>query len=199
MAKDDVSKMLRKEKRWNKGFPKHKIYLQKFIRKSKNHLDFGCGFGYFAYLLAKNFPQIQVTGIDVSNNAIRLGKKKYKRKNLQLKREHTIKNCYDSITAIDVVHHLTNPSRYLRHFYEHLNDKGYVLIHDFRKVSRLKFRPCYEAKKAEGRYESSFEVMYKRHCRWTPKQFSAMAKKAGFKQKYLKTRNYNFIYVGQKR
>ena len=44
----------------------------------ENILDVGCGTGYFAHLTKSMYPNAKVYGIDISNTALSIGRRKYK-------------------------------------------------------------------------------------------------------------------------
>ncbi len=52
--------------------------VKNLTKAPKNVLDVGCGTGYFAHLTKKTYPNAKVYGVDISNAALSIGKKKYK-------------------------------------------------------------------------------------------------------------------------
>lgn len=195
------SKLEKKQKKWNnKYFGKHnfKDRLASYIKKT--HLDFGCGFGTLPYLLAKDYPNTKITGIDINCDEISLGKHEYKLKNLKLGCTDKITEKFDSISSFHVIHHLKDKSEsYLKEFYKHLNPGGIVIIFDFRKVSRKEFEYWYDKKKKIGEYKDDFETSYKEHNRWTVEEFKDMMENISFKTiKSRKAADYWLWYVGKK-
>ena len=188
---------LRIEQKWktkylNKGFKK---ILSKHV--SKKHLDFGCGYGALPFLLAKDFPKLKVVGIDIDKDQIKIGKQRYKRKNLQLKCTDKITGKFDSISSFFSIHHLK--AKDLKEFHKHLNPGGKLIIFDFRKVPKSKFKEWYEKKKIIGEYKDSFEKSYKEHSRWSVEEFSNLMQDIGFKTlKAEKAAKYWLWYVGKK-
>ncbi len=81
--------------------------------KPQTILDVGCGGGYFAFELAKKFPQAKVVGVDISANAIthaqkRLEKQSFVLKNISFKEGSFLKEPFDVVTATLVCHHLND-------------------------------------------------------------------------------------------
>jgi ubiquinone/menaquinone biosynthesis C-methylase UbiE len=190
--------ILIRERRWKERYFKLKFreMIKPYLIDSKKHLDFGCGFGYFAYLLSRDYPRMKIVGIDTNKQAIKEGRKRYKRKNLRLIATSEIRGKYTSISCCLVLHELPNLKKYVKEFYKHLEKNGNILVYDFRKASREKFADLYKKRKYK---EESFEEFYKKHCKWSPRQLADMFKKVGFKT--LKTKSigdYWCLYVGKK-
>ena len=188
-----------KNKKWKKRYNREDFggRFRKYI--GKIHLDFGCGLGTFAYLVAKNNPDKTVCGFDINKDKIKIGKKHYKLKNLYLKATDKITGKSDSISLFFVVHHLKDIEKYLREFYKHLNPGGKIMIYDFRKVSKPKFIKWYKKKKEIGEYTGSFEKSYREHNKYTPEEFISIAEKIGFETTNCeKAGNYWFVYIGKK-
>lgn len=188
--------MLIREKKWKERYPKLKETIKSCIETEGKHLDFGCGFGCFAYLLAKDYPRMKVIGIDIDKKALRDGKKRYKRKNLKLIATSKIAGKYTSISCCFTLHELNNPKKYVKEFYRRLENNGRILVFDFRKVSRRKFMEWY--KKREYIHDS-FEKTYKKHCRWNLQELASMFERVGFKTlKIEPVGDYWCLYVGEK-
>ncbi|MFH1752461.1 MAG: class I SAM-dependent methyltransferase [archaeon] len=85
-TEDYKDKIIRKENYWKRMFYNRHYYktIKEFVSNSKNHLDYGCGFGMLAFLLAKTQKNTKVKGFDKDLKAINLGKKTYSQKNLEL-------------------------------------------------------------------------------------------------------------------
>jgi 2-polyprenyl-3-methyl-5-hydroxy-6-metoxy-1,4-benzoquinol methylase len=202
MENNSKENFLDKEKKWKtryyyEGFREK---IKPFIIDSKKHLDFGCGFGFLAYFISKDYPKIQVYGFDIDRNCIKIAKQYYKRNNLHFICTSNITQKFDSISVYNVLHHLDEKvEKFLRLFYKKLNLNGKIIIRDFRKVSKDKFKKWYDKKVEEGIYKDSFELAYKEHNRWTSKQFSDLMKKIGFKTIIIENyEEYGLVYIGRK-
>jgi 2-polyprenyl-3-methyl-5-hydroxy-6-metoxy-1,4-benzoquinol methylase len=183
-----------KEKNWKRNFPGFYRYTEfsKFIKDSKKHLDFGCGFGILPYLLAKQNPKKQFYGVDIDKELLSIAKKKYRLPNLSFDINQSTK--YDSVSIVYVLHHIENVERILIRILKKLNKKGKVIILEFKKRSKKKFLELYE-----NSTDSSFEEYYSVHNRWTKKEFQKMCEDVGIKTLSVKDfGDFWFVYVGEK-
>lgn len=159
------------------------------------------------YLLSKDFPQLIVVGVDKDKNAINEGKKRYKADNFNLSASKNIKGNFDSISCFNVLHHIENVEEYLNKLYSILNPKGRIIIIDFRKVSKEKFKKEYynlriaELKNSKNKTFNleSFEEEYRRHNRWNMKEFVSMLENTGFKTLEVKLESLQLVYAGEKK
>jgi cyclopropane fatty-acyl-phospholipid synthase-like methyltransferase len=199
---DSLSLLRKKEIRWKSRYfnQDFKRKLKPYISKSRKHLDFGCGYGFLIFLLARDYPTTEFYGVDFDDKSIKLGKKKYHRENLHLICTDKLAGKFDSISAFFLVHHLKKMTdKYLKGFHDHLNRGGKIIIFDFRKVSRLKYKKWYDKKKNTGEYTDDFEKSFEWHCRWSVKQFSSMMEKNGFKTLEAEdVDDFWFFYAGEK-
>lgn len=200
--------MLRKERHNIRNHIKFQKILNKYIPKSKRHLDFGCGFGFVPYMLACEYPEMKVIGIDIKKECIMAGRKRYSAPNLRLMNSNKINGKFDTISTFGVLHEISgNLNDYLKGFYSHLNPHGKVLIFDFRKVSRKKLMKFYYKPRLEELSKEkiksfnlkNFDEEYKHHCKWTVKQFVSMFENVGFKTLEIKLDEIGLEYVGEKK
>jgi ubiquinone/menaquinone biosynthesis C-methylase UbiE len=165
------------------------------ISNGKKHLDFGCGFGAFAKILAEKYPHLQVYGMDSDRERIEMGKRRYRLPNLHLLHTREIVGRYSSCTAFFVLHEIADARKTLIDLYEHLNDDGRIMVDDFRKTGRAKYREWYE----KGKRARSFEEEYRKHNRWTVKQFERICENAGFKTTKIQQRgDYWLTFIGRR-
>jgi 2-polyprenyl-3-methyl-5-hydroxy-6-metoxy-1,4-benzoquinol methylase len=103
---------------------------------NKKILDFGCGSGYGAYMLAEKAES--VLAVDISNDAISYAKDKFKLNNLFYTE---IKNAdfqkYDVITSFQVIEHVSNDKEYIRTLKNMLNPGGILLLTTPDRTNRL--------------------------------------------------------------
>jgi len=167
--------------------------FSKYIKNSKTHLDFGCGFGTFTYLLAKKHPKTMFYGIDINEKMISYAKTKYNLKNLSFNPDKSIK--YDSLSFLYVLHHIEYTQIELKKILSSLNKKGKVFILEFKKTPKETFWKLYNS----GNHSQEFELYYNIHNRWSKKEFERMCKSVGLKTLLLKDYGeYWFVYVGEK-
>jgi ubiquinone/menaquinone biosynthesis C-methylase UbiE len=184
------------EERWKNQFltvHKH-LNFAKYIKNSKKHLDFGCGFGVFTYRLAKKHPKTMFFGTDIDKKMLSYAKEKYVLKNLSFKPDKNAK--YDSMSFIYVLHHIEYTQIELRKILKSLNKKGKVFILEFKETKEKKFQGLYNS----GHHDQTFKEYYNIHNRWSKKEFEQMCKDLGLKTLLLKDYgDYWFVYVGDKK
>lgn len=199
----DVEELfVKKQSKWKRRYiGKHnfKGKIEKYLFSSGRHLDFGCGFGNFCYFLAKDYPEMEVFGVDIDKDKIRYSNSQYNLKNLHLSSNIKIKGEFDTISLFFLVHELEDTISYLTDFYNHIKKGGYIFVYDFRKVSRDEFIEWHEKKKVIGEYIGSFEEQYNIHNKWKLKEFEEIMKSIGFKKIISKEAGaYWFWYIGKK-
>ena len=107
-------------------------------------LDVGCGSGFALVHMAKEFPNSQFTGYDISQEAVERG--------MAHAAEHGLKNVkliakdvaeiddvqkYDLITTFDAVHDQADPDRVLTNINRALKDDGVYLMQDIAGSSHV--------------------------------------------------------------
>jgi ubiquinone/menaquinone biosynthesis C-methylase UbiE len=138
---------------------------------------------------------VQVYGIDSDREKIEVGKWRYKLPNLHLLHSNKIVGKYNSCTAFFTLHEIAVATEALSSLYEHLEDGGRIMVDDFRKTSKAKYREWYE----KGKKEHSFEEEYQKHNRWTVKDFARMCESAGFRTIEAEPRgDFWLFYIGRK-
>ena len=118
----------------------HNIWRKKAIKKLKNKpktiLDIATGTGDFAFSAAK-YTQAQITGIDISEGMLNIGKRKITQKKLKtrikLKKADSEKlpfkdNSFDAITVGFGVRNFENLDKGLAEIYRVLNTYGSIVI-----------------------------------------------------------------------
>ena len=199
MKNKNNNELLYRERKWKRNFPKlaRVFNFKKNLKKSRKHLDFGCGFGNFAAILARKYLKIKVYGIDMDKERINAGGKRYRLKNLSFKSGRKTQGKYDTITAIHVIHEMRNPEGKIKEFSRHLNKKGKLFVLEFKKSTRKLFKKHFD--KDPYWRGQNFEGEYKEHNRWNLKEFENLCRKAGFKNLKLKKFNdIRLIYIGEK-
>jgi ubiquinone/menaquinone biosynthesis C-methylase UbiE len=184
-----------KEENWMKKFQPiyDNMQISGYIKNSKNHLDFGCGFGTFTYLLAKKHPETMFYGTDIDEKLTDYARQKYVLKNLSYNPGPKIR--YDSMSFIYVLHHIEYTQVDLKNILTSLNKNGKVFILEFKKTPKDKFWKLYNS----THHTQAFEEYYDIHNRWSKKEFEQMCKDVGLKTLLLKDNgDYWFIYVGEK-
>ncbi len=113
------------------------------LNPSGRLIDAGCGPGNLIVQLAKEFPTLELIGMDISNEILERAKiraTKHERK-IEFK-EGSIENLpfpneyADFIVSTFSLHHWINPDRAFQELYRVLKKEGIALIFDFRRDSR---------------------------------------------------------------
>ena len=101
--------------------------LNKFIKKKKIILDYGCGVGINLGMLSKYG---KVFYYDKSKLAINYVKKKFSNKNffININKFLKYKNKFDLIVATDVIEHIKNDEKEIIKISDLLKKDGYILI-----------------------------------------------------------------------
>ena len=189
--------MIKIEQRWIDRFQVFEDMLdfEGNIMNGKKHLDFGCGYGAFAKMLAEKYPGIQVYGVDIDNEKIRMGKSRYGLPNLHLKHSERIIGKYDSITSLRALHETENAKQTLNDLFEHLKKGGTIMIHEFRRIGKARYREWFE----KGKPGRIFEEEYQKHNKWSVKDFGRMCEDTGLKTQSLKPVGATWLcYIGKK-
>ena len=94
----------------------------------KKVIDVGCGTGLFAHLVAKKGAE--VTGIDFSEQAIKLAQRNHSHRKLHFKKMNVneLKGKFDVIVSIGTLEHVDKPLYLLKFFKKHLNTNGKIII-----------------------------------------------------------------------
>jgi len=184
------------EQFWQKQFPilERTFNLKKNFIGERTHLDYGCGLGYFAKFLSEKYSA-KVHGVDINKEVIKKAKQLHKFQSLKFSTSPS-KN-YDSISINFVLHELSDPLKELNKLGNRLKQNGTLMIYDFRKTSKDKFKKNYNLNPDPTK--GTFEEEYEEHNKWNLSEFEKMLKSAGFTTISLKpSQNYWLSYVGKK-
>lgn len=151
--------------------------------KRKKILDVGCSKGFLLEVL-KNHKFIPY-GIEPSQDAINFAKKnfgiKVQKGYFNLARFH---NKFDTITAIDVIEHVTNPLKTLKKMHELLEPHGVVLI-ETPNISSL-------YAKINGKRWMGFDVPFHLYF-FTPRHLKKLLEEAGFHNVQISSSHFNLL------
>ena len=93
------------------------------------------------------------------------------------------------------MHEIADVTKVLNDLYEHLRNDGRIMIYEFRKTSRAKYREWF----VKGKPGRSFEEEYQKHNRWSVKGFGRVCEKVGLKTESLRLiGDYWLLYIGKK-
>ncbi|MDR2835142.1 MAG: class I SAM-dependent methyltransferase [Bacteroidales bacterium] len=104
--------------------------------KGKKVLDYGCGSGYGAYMLAKEAENVVAT--DLSDEAVSYSMEKFVSNNLIFKKIEDIDyQKFDVIVSFQVIEHVKNDKKYIKKLKDMLNPGGVLLITTPDRTDRL--------------------------------------------------------------
>ena len=104
--------------------------------QTKNILDIGCGIGWTSFEIAKKHPNIQVFGVDLAPESLKIARKLFKRPNTRFENqditadEFRTSQRFDAVLLVDVYEHIPAEARPFFHqsVAQVLNDNGRIMI-----------------------------------------------------------------------
>lgn len=98
----------------------------------ENILDFGCGYGKLCQQLALSHPDFDITGVDIDEVSVKHCQQTYCYPNLRFLRNadllySNLKEKFDVIILMEVLHDLPNPSHVLSELKSVLKPNGYIV------------------------------------------------------------------------
>lgn len=110
-------------------------YAKKFV-KNKKVLDYGCGSGYGTHMLSQVAEN--VTGADISEEAVDFARKEFHSTNLRFMKIAELGNeKFDIITSFQVIEHVPNDYEYTDKLKKLLNPGGILIVSTPDKTHRL--------------------------------------------------------------
>ncbi|MDX1420600.1 MAG: class I SAM-dependent methyltransferase [Rubricoccaceae bacterium] len=102
-------------------------------------LDAGTGFGQYAYFLVSEFPNVEVTAVDVKEDYLRRaraffdrtphgGRVRFQQRDLTATPPEDETGRYDLVLSVDVMEHIEDDRAVFRGFHEVLRPGGYVVV-----------------------------------------------------------------------
>jgi len=129
-------------------------------------LDVACGAGYGSFQIAKNYPDIQVIGVDYDPKAIKYASENYVLPNLNFKQgdlqywDDTIGNeKFEVIISFDTIEHVLHREIVMENFLSHLEDNGVLLISTPCGEKYNNLQPDWWAHKIEYSSKSLFDLL----------------------------------------
>lgn len=111
--------------------------------EGKTVLDFGCGSGYGTHMLSKHCKDI--TGVDISPDAVRFAAANYRNDNLTYRQIDDVQttplpypdSSFDVVISFQVMEHIAQDAKYLREISRVLKKDGIVIIATPDRKTRL--------------------------------------------------------------
>jgi cyclopropane fatty-acyl-phospholipid synthase-like methyltransferase len=116
----------------------YKIMADQIPESSEKLLDLGCGTGLELDEIFKKYPDIKVTGIDLSDGMLHKLQEKHFNKNLSLINASYLDydfgiECYDTVVSFETLHHLSHDEkvRLYTNLYKALKQNGIYIEADY--------------------------------------------------------------------
>ena len=103
------------------------------IRNNSKILDAGCGTGNFLRILESSKKNLNLYGIDISKEMLKIAKGKLKKSKLEIKSVEKIglkNNSFDYVFSVDAFHHYSNQNLAMKNFYKIIKIGGHLAIVD---------------------------------------------------------------------
>jgi SAM-dependent methyltransferase len=159
--------------------PDHKrryLYAANVLPVGMRVMDLACGCGYGSWLL--HIAGLNVTAVDISEEAIEYAKEHYKGPNYLCQKAEETQGDFDALVTFETLEHLPDPSILLR------NIKAKVLIASVPNEERYPFK------------KENFEGESYPHLRhYTPKEFEGLLYDSGYKVKSMLCQKDKLGYV----
>jgi len=132
----------------------------------KNVVDYGVGIGQDSIM--QSLAGLEATAVDLPGNTFDFAKWRFERRGLEIETidikpgEMPLVNNYDAATCFEVIQHVMDPERLLRHFYKHINPNGLLLM--------------------TARFKGNYALALKKNERFDGR-LSEIVQAAGFRQK----------------
>lgn len=95
-------------------------------------LDIACGAGYGTYLLADTISNNEVTGVDISADAIAYARKRYDHPRVRFIEQDvfafTGTSLFNTVVSLETIEHLPNPDRFADRLYNLLQPGGILIV-----------------------------------------------------------------------
>lgn len=135
--------------------------------ETKNLLDIGCGTGLELDAVFERFPELQVTGIDLSEAMLSQLREKHEDKRLHLICEDYFKadfgeECYDAAISFETLHHFTADKKgeVFQKLYKSIKPGGCYIECDYiagsKEEEELLLSECMRRRKRDGIPENAF-------------------------------------------
>ena len=112
------------------------LKMLRIIKPGKNSkiLDIGCGTGNLLYLLEKQNREYKLYGIDISEEMLKIARKKLKKAKLKLQSAESLDfkdNYFDYIFSTEAFHHYADYGLIMKNFNKSLKENGKLIVLDF--------------------------------------------------------------------
>jgi 2-polyprenyl-3-methyl-5-hydroxy-6-metoxy-1,4-benzoquinol methylase len=121
--------------------------VMEYIPHQGSILDVGCGYGLLSTIMAHEFPDARITGVDIDANRISVARQcaghrtNLTFKQVDLTQNQPLTDKYGTVICFDIFHHLPviKQNALLREITRHLTDNGWLIIKDIDTQPRYKY------------------------------------------------------------
>jgi 2-polyprenyl-3-methyl-5-hydroxy-6-metoxy-1,4-benzoquinol methylase len=155
---EEVFEGLEAARKYAEEAQKSTMRYQAFLERLKSlgikgrYLDVGAGSGVVSGTIAQNYPDVQITALEVSADMVSVGKDYLKGKGLEDRIDFVVGDAADkelvqSLGTFDLIystytlHHWENPREVIDNLTANLTENGTLFIHDLRRVWWLYWVP----------------------------------------------------------
>jgi SAM-dependent methyltransferase len=118
------------------------------LKVSGRFLEMGAGPGFLAMMLAREYPAIKITAVDLSPDMVEVGKENIAANGLQDRIEYIVGDVgdralmqrlgkFDFVYSTFSLHHWEAPGDAIKNLWDAVGDGGFLCIHDFKKLGFL--------------------------------------------------------------
>lgn len=122
------------------------------LKASGRFLEMGAGPGFLAMMIAREYPGITVTAVDISPDMAEVGKEYIAANKLEDRISYVVGDVgdreliqrlgkFDLVYSTFSLHHWESPGDAVRNLWNAVGDNGVLYIHDFRRLGFLGWLP----------------------------------------------------------
>jgi len=104
------------------------------VKKKSKILDAGCGTGNLLKILEDENKNLELYGVDISEEMLKIAKKKIENAKIKLEAVERLsfkENYFDYVFSVDAFHHYYNSKLVMKNFYRVLKKDCYLAVVDF--------------------------------------------------------------------
>lgn len=107
-------------------------FAARFVQENWTVLDISCGVGYGSYYLASMTKCKEITGIDISEEAVKYANSYFAHPKIEFKVQDINKDAlsdkFDLVTCFETIEHIINPLEFLKAIVKSLNARGRIIL-----------------------------------------------------------------------
>lgn len=132
----------------------YKPFIKEIVRQNirGEYLEVGAGPGFLATMIVEQLPDVKITAIDISPQMAEKSREYIKKKNLEQKINYKVVDAtdkekmsqlhkYNLIYSSFSLHHWRNPTQIFSNLWNVADEKGTIMVYDFKRVWWLYYAP----------------------------------------------------------